>query len=110
MYRNGAEQRLPSGYDAVRRAHPDLEVLAAAGFELVDSLEATISHAWTLDEIAGYAASTSVLSPEALGDDADDFDADLREALRSCQRDEPYLQDMTFSCELARVPQPGSTG
>jgi SAM-dependent methyltransferase len=91
MHRNGAEERLPSGYDAARRARPDLELLAAADFEIA-------------------AASTSVLSPPALGEDADEFDADLREALRSCQRDELYVQDMTFSWELARVSPPGSTG
>jgi SAM-dependent methyltransferase len=110
QHRNGAEERIPSGHYAAQRARPDLELLAAAGFELVASLQATVGHAWTVDEIAGYVASTSVLSPAALGDAAGNFDADLREALRSCQRDGPLWQDLTFSCELARVPLPGSTG
>jgi len=110
QHRNGADERIPVGYDAARHARPDLHILAAAGFDICASLHATVTHAWTLDEIAGYLASTAVLSPAALGDDADDFDTDLREALRSCQRDELYLQDLTFSCELARVPLPGSTG
>jgi SAM-dependent methyltransferase len=110
MYRNGVEERLPAGYDAARRARPNLELLAADGFELVASFHATVGHAWTIDEIAGNMASTSVLSRAALGDEADNFDADLREALRYCQQDGALWQDMTFTCELVRVPLPGSTG
>jgi SAM-dependent methyltransferase len=110
QHRNGADERIPAGYDAARRARPDLDILADAGFDATASLRATVGHAWTLDEIAGYLASTSVLSPAALGDEANDFDADLREALRSCQRDGVFWQDATFSCELARASPPGSTG
>jgi SAM-dependent methyltransferase len=109
MYRNGAEERLPAGYDAARRARPDLELLAAHGFEMVASFQAAVGHTWTIDEIAGNMASTSVLSRAALGDEADDFDADLREALRYCQQDGALWQDMTFTCELVRVPPPGQT-
>jgi len=108
-HRNGADVRIPAGYHAARRALPDLEILAEAGFEIAASFHATVGHAWTIDEVAGYVASTSVLSAAALGDDAEAFDADLRDALGSCQRDGQLWQDMTFSCELARVPPPGST-
>lgn len=104
QHRSGADERIPAGYDEARRAHPDLDILAAAGFAIIATFQATVSRAWTADEIAGYLRSTSVLSSAALGHEADDFDADLRNALRSCQRDELYLQDLTFSCELARVP------
>lgn len=98
--RNGVDERIPPGYDAARRARPDLELLTAAGFETEASFRATVGRAWTPDEIAGYLASTSVLSRTALGNDADDFDAELREALRSCARDGPLWQNLTFSCEL----------
>jgi SAM-dependent methyltransferase len=108
QHRNGADERIPPGYDAARRARPDLDILAAAGFDITGSLQATIGRAWTIDEIVGYLASTSVLSPAALGDDADEFDTDLRDALRPCERDGVLRQDITFSCELARVPSPGS--
>jgi hypothetical protein len=108
--RNGADPRIPAGYDAARRTRPDRDVLAAAGFEVVADIEVSARHAWTLDQIVGYVASTSVLSAAALGDSVEDFAADLRGALRSCQPDEPYRQDTTFRCELARVSPPGSTG
>lgn len=108
--RNGADQRIPAGYDAARRARPDRDVLAAAGFDVIADIEVSARHAWTLDQIAGYLASTSVLSAAALGDDVEAFDADLRDALRSGQPDEPYWQATTFRCELARVSPPGSTG
>ena len=108
--RNGADERIPPGYDAARRARPDRDVLAAAGFDVIAEIEISGRHAWTLDSIAGYVASTSVLSAAALGEDIDVFDADLRDALRSCQPDEPYWQDTTFRCEVAQVRLPGSTG
>jgi SAM-dependent methyltransferase len=108
--RNGADRRIPAGYDDARRARPDLELLAAAGFDIVGSFQAIVGRAWTIDEIVGYVAATSILSPVALGDDADDFDAELRDALRSCQPREPYWQNATFRCELARVSPRGSTG
>ena len=110
QHRNGADQRIPPGYSAARRDRPDAEVLSAAGFDLTGTVGASVGRAWTLDEIRGFLAATSVLSPIALGDRAGQFDADLRESLRSCQPDGRFWQDVTFKCELARVSPPGSTG
>jgi SAM-dependent methyltransferase len=110
QYRHGADQRIPAGYDEARRARPDFDILAAAGFDVTATFRVTVGRAWTAEDIAGYLRSTSVLSSAALGDEADDFDADLFDALRSCQPGELYLQDLTFSCDLARVPLLGQTG
>ena len=108
--RNGADQRIPPGYDAARRARPDLVILAEAGFEIIATVQVGYSRIWTLDEIAGFVASTAVLSPAALGVRARDFDADLRAALLACRADGRLRQDATFSCELARASPPESTG
>jgi SAM-dependent methyltransferase len=108
--RNGADQRLPPSYAAARRARPDLVVLAEAGFELAREAEVGYSRSWTLDEIAGFVASTSVLSLAALGDRAPEFDAELRDALRASQPSGGLRQYVTFRYQLARMSLPESTG
>jgi SAM-dependent methyltransferase len=107
---NGADHRLPPGYAAARRERPDLVVLAEAGFALAQEAQVGYSRSWTLDEIAGFVASTSVLSLAALGDRAQEFDADLRGALRACQTADELRQHVTFRYQLARVLPPESTG
>ena len=102
--RPGAKQRVPAGYEADRAACPDLDILRAAGFEIVGRREFGVSLAWTAEEIAGFVASTSVLSPEALGPDAAAFDISLREALLAVEPAGQFRQDTTFACELARRP------
>jgi SAM-dependent methyltransferase len=102
--RPGADERIPASYEADRSARPDLEILRSAGFEIVSRRKFPVTQIWTADEIAGYVASTSVLSPAALGSDAAEFDADLRRALLSCEPDGQFRQDTTFECELARRP------
>ena len=96
--------RIPAGYAADRQARPDTEILAAAGFEIAGRHEFAVSRVWTLDEITGFVASTSVLSPMALGDDAGRFEADLRAGLTACEPDGQFRQDTTFAYELARRP------
>jgi SAM-dependent methyltransferase len=102
--RPGAEQRIPAGYEADRAARPDLDIVRAAGFEIVGRQEYPVSQVWTAGDIAGHVASTSVLSPEALGPDAAAFDASLRKALLEAEPGGEFRQDTTFACELARRP------
>jgi SAM-dependent methyltransferase len=102
--RPGAEQRVPAGYEADRAARPDLDILRAAGFEIVDRQEYPVSQVWTAAEIAGHVASTSVLSPGALGPDAPAFEARLRQALLQAEPGGQFRQETTFACELARRP------
>jgi len=102
--RPGAEQRVPAGYEADRAARPDADILRAAGFEVLGRQEYPVSQVWTAAEIAGHAASTSVLSPEALGPEAAAFKASLRQALLAAEPSDEFRQDTTFACELARRP------
>jgi SAM-dependent methyltransferase len=102
--RPGAEQRVPAGYEADRAARPDLKILRAAGFEIVGRREVPVSLAWTAEEIAGFVASTSVMSPEALGPDAAAFDVSLRQALLEAEPGGEFRQDATFACDVARRP------
>jgi SAM-dependent methyltransferase len=102
--RPGAERRVPAGYEADRATRPDLDILRAAGFEIVGRQEYPVSQAWTAAEIAGFIASTSVLSPEALGADAAAFEVSLRQALLEAEPGGEFRQETTFACELARRP------
>jgi SAM-dependent methyltransferase len=102
--RSGAEQRVPAGYEADRAGRPDTEILQAAGFETLGRREFPVSRAWTAEEIAGFVASTSVLSPEALGPDAAAFDVSLREALLAAEPAGQFRQNTTFAYDLARRP------
>ena len=102
--RPGAEQRVPASYEADRASQPDLDILRASGFDIVGRQEFPVSHVWTATEIAGYVASTSVLSPAALGPDAEPFDVSLRQALLEQEPGGHFRQNMTFAYDLARRP------
>lgn len=104
QHRPGAEARIPASYAADRNARPDLQILAEAGFELAGRHSVALSHDWTADELAGFVASTSVLSAAALGGDAAAFDADLRRELAACQPDGRFSQHTQVAYELARRP------
>jgi ubiquinone/menaquinone biosynthesis C-methylase UbiE len=104
QHRPGADQRVPTEYAAARRERPDLVVLREAGFTFVGRYEFGVRHCWTTDDIAGFIASTSVLSPAALGNDAPEFDAVLRRELIGCQPDGEFRQDAAFAFDLARRP------
>jgi SAM-dependent methyltransferase len=102
--RPGAQARIPASYAADRSARPDQQILAEAGFELAGRYSVPLSHDWTADELAGFVASTSVLSAAALGEDAAEFDADLRRELAACQPDGRFSQHTEVAYELARRP------
>jgi SAM-dependent methyltransferase len=102
--RNGVAHQLPPGYQAAREATPDLSILRAAGFEVIGRFEFAYTHEWTLAEIAGYLASTSVWSAASLGAAAPQFDADLRRELGGYRADGRFRQDATFAYDLARRP------
>jgi SAM-dependent methyltransferase len=98
------QDRIPPGYDEARAATPDLDVLAAAGFELVGRWEFAVRHDWTPDEIVGYLRSTSVLSPRAVGPLAPEFEQDVRRELAGHALGGRLPELITFAYELARRP------
>jgi SAM-dependent methyltransferase len=96
--------RIPAGYDEARRARPDLEILRAAGFEPAGTETFWSAYDWTPDRLAGFLASTSVLSPAALGDLAPAFGRELRAELAPWSVPGGLRQRVRFACELARRP------
>jgi ubiquinone/menaquinone biosynthesis C-methylase UbiE len=99
--------RIPAGYEQARQARPDPEILRAAGFEIAPAKTYRQAHEWTPDSIAGYLASTSVLSAAALGELGQAFDADLRRVLAPWSDPGGLRQEVRFECELARRPSAG---
>jgi SAM-dependent methyltransferase len=96
--------RIPAGHEADRRERPDLRVLGESGFEAIGSFEFSATHEWSMEALAGFVSSTSVLSRAALGALAAEFDADLRRELLSCESAGRFPQTISFACNLARRP------
>jgi hypothetical protein len=101
----GAEDRIPAGWDLPRQRRPDLQVLAAAGFEVAGRREFTAEHRWSLPELAGLIRSTSFLPASVLGDQAAAFDADLAASLGPYSDGGTFTETASFVYELARKPR-----
>jgi ubiquinone/menaquinone biosynthesis C-methylase UbiE len=102
--RAGLRGCVPAGYDADRLARSDQTILQASEFQLIGRYEFAVPRVWTLEELAGFMASTSVLSRPALGDFALDFDADLERELTACASVGTFHQVVRFAYDLARRP------
>jgi SAM-dependent methyltransferase len=100
----GAKDRIPAGWDLPRQRRPDLQVLAAAGFEVAGHHEFTADHRWSLPELAGVIRSTSFLPASVLGDQAAAFDADLAASLGPHSDGGAFTENVSFVYELARKP------
>src|SRR5262249_20438126 len=96
--------RVPVSYDADRVARPDQAILQDSRVQLVGRYDFAVQRVWTREELAGFMASTSVLSRPALGDLAADFDADLERELSACASAGTFHQVVRFAYDLARRP------
>ena len=70
--------RLPENLAQHLAEEPDAAVLAAAGLTIVGQFEFEMPHAWSLETLTGFMYSTSILSHQALGRNAEAFARDLR--------------------------------
>jgi SAM-dependent methyltransferase len=98
----GAKDRIPAGWDLPRQRRPDLQVLAAAGFEVAGHHEFAAEHRWGLPELAGFIRSTSFLPASVLGGQAAAFDADLAASLGPYSDGGGFTDNVSFVYELAR--------
>ena len=103
----GRGGRIPAGYELARQARTDQEILREAGFDLAGRRTFESVHDWSPGAIAGFLASTSVLSPLALGPLAADFDRELRAVLTAEASGGRLRQRLSFACDLARRPDRG---
>jgi ubiquinone/menaquinone biosynthesis C-methylase UbiE len=104
MTRVEAHGRIPPEYGRVRREHPDLAILHESGFRLVGYYQFPAACEWTPEALTGFVFSTSVLSREALGGLAPDFEEDLRRVLHACEPTGRLPQITGFAYDLARRP------
>jgi len=102
--RAGAHDRIPAGYGQDRRDRPDLGILREAGFEIAGAYRFPAVHEWTPEALTGFALSTSVLSPAALGGMMADFGDDLRRELRASAPSGRLPQTIDYAYDLARRP------
>jgi len=78
--------------------------LFASAFTRIDGLSVTIRQPLTEDEIVGRAFSTSICARDALGARAEDFEAELRAALRELSPDGRFMEIAELVALLARRP------
>jgi SAM-dependent methyltransferase len=102
--RAAATGRVPAGYEADRKRRPDLAVLRGAGFEPAGYHEFLVTYEWVPETLTGYALSTSLMSPAALGGHVSEFEQDLRRELLACEPTGRVEQVINFAYDLARRP------
>lgn len=102
--RVGAADRVPIGLDMAIEQRPHTALLSDAGFELLGRSEFTTAYAWTVEQLAGLAFSTSVMSREVLGPRAPEFVAELRDTLLALELTNRFEQRLSFAYDLARRP------
>jgi SAM-dependent methyltransferase len=78
--------------------------LFASAFTELDWLSVTIRHALTIDDIVGRAFSMSTCAPDRLGARAQDFENNLRAALREIAPDGNFTEIAELVALLARRP------
>ena len=79
-------------------------VLQDTGFEDVGSYPFICPHDWTVESIIGNLYSTSRCSKNVLGDSAEAFEADLRNALLAYDATGRYPEAMRWGYTLGRKP------
>jgi SAM-dependent methyltransferase len=85
----------------VEYEEPYAEVLERNGYRDVEEREFGVEREWTVDGVVGYVFSLSFASPARFGDDADDFEAALRERLHGF--DPPFSETVTVEVVSGRV-------
>jgi ubiquinone/menaquinone biosynthesis C-methylase UbiE len=100
----GVGDRIPADLAEHLSAEPHTTVLARAGFTIAGEFEVESAHQWTVESLTGYAYSTAILSPAALGRHTPAFERDVRERLLAVEPDGVFRESISFKCTLARRP------
>jgi ubiquinone/menaquinone biosynthesis C-methylase UbiE len=100
----GATDRVPANLYQHLAEDPHTALLANAGFTIVGEFEFAIPYEWTVEKLAGFMYSTSILSQPALGRNVVAFERDLRARLLAVEPDDVFREDISFSYTLAERP------
>jgi ubiquinone/menaquinone biosynthesis C-methylase UbiE len=102
--RAAATDRVPDNLYQHLAEEPHLTVLATAGFTIVREFEYALPYHWSVEKLAGFMYSTSVLSQPALGRNVPAFERDLRERLLAAEPEGVFHDEISFAYTLARRP------
>lgn len=97
----GSLQNVPSSLADTLAQQPHQAVLAGAGLKVLGAYEFREPHSWTLEALAGFAHSTSILSRTALGVHLEAFERDLRDRLLAVQPGGHFDETVSFTYDLA---------
>jgi SAM-dependent methyltransferase len=104
MQVTGSRDNIPPDLAETLVQAPNITVLASAGLTVIGTFEFTAPHIWTLETLAGFAHSTSILSRSALGDHVEAFERDLRDRLLAVQPNGNFEEPVSFTYDLAVKP------
>ncbi|MHB1533107.1 MAG: class I SAM-dependent methyltransferase [Acidimicrobiales bacterium] len=104
MQVTGSRENIPSNLAETLSQEPNLTVLADAGLNVIGTYDFKAPHIWTLETLAGFAHSTSILSRTALGDHVEAFERDLRDRLLATQPNGKFEESVSFAYDLAVKP------
>ena len=101
MHVTGSHENIPSNLAETLTQAPNLTVLTDAGLTVIGTYEFTAPRLWTLETLAGFAHSTSILSLSALAHQVEAFECDLRDRLLAVQPDGNFKESVSFTYDLA---------
>jgi ubiquinone/menaquinone biosynthesis C-methylase UbiE len=95
--------RVPANFEAHLTAHPHVDVVRDAGFDIVGHFSFPEPHEWMIDTLIGFVYSTGFLSRAAFGDRSDEFEADTRARLGALEPSGVFHELIDAAYDLARV-------
>jgi ubiquinone/menaquinone biosynthesis C-methylase UbiE len=104
MELTGSQANIPSTLAESLTLVPNLTVLSDAGLDVLGTFEFSAPHRWTVETLAGFAYSTSILSRSALGEHLEAFERDLHDRLLAAQPDGHFDETVRFAYDLAVKP------
>lgn len=99
--RMGVAERVPAGFEQTMELDPHEKVLRRAGFDYLGRFEFTATNMWTVEELAGFIYSTSLLNRHVLGDRAGELARDLAERLLALEPSGRFREQASYAYELA---------
>jgi ubiquinone/menaquinone biosynthesis C-methylase UbiE len=102
----GATDRVPAGWEAAMVNDRHEQVLRRSGFEYAGKFAWMVEQTWTVETLAGFSYSTSILNRNVLGDRSGEFEKELAERLLPFANDGKFYESASYAYELARKPGP----
>ena len=99
--RMGVAERVPAGFEQEMERDPHEKVLRRAGFDYVGRFEFTTTNMWTVEKLAGFMYSTSLLNRHVLGDRTGELENDLAERLLAVEPSGRFREPASYAYELA---------